>query len=58
MKLKKIPKGLRHSYVMKCSCCEAEQKILTQEDKDPEYHTKIYLECTCGEFIKFVLPVN
>lgn len=58
MKIEEIREWRRHPYINKCSCCGLEQEILTQEDSFPEYNTKIYLKCQCGEFMEFVLPVN
>ena len=48
----------RVEYTKTCECCHLEQKILTQRDEFQEYHTEIYLECQCGNYIEFILPVN
>ncbi len=58
MKFEDIKEWRRNSYVKECSCCGLNQTILTQEDDFPEYHTEIYLQCQCGEYIEFDLPVN
>lgn len=53
-----IPIYRRTEYIQVCSCCGLVQKILTQGNNFPEYETEIYLQCQCGEFIEFILPVN
>lgn len=58
MYINDIPEGCRVEYKQVCPCCHMEQKILSQRNNFPEYETEIYLECQCGEFIEFVLPVN
>ncbi len=45
-------------YIKECSCCGIKQTILTQDSSSNEYYTEIYLQCQCGEFIEFKLPVN
>ncbi len=58
MKLEDI-KGWRTTpYFKKCSCCGLQQTILTQDSNSNEYYTEIYLQCQCGEYIEFILPVN
>ncbi len=46
------------SYTKTCSCCDLKHQILTQHDDCPEYYTDIYLQCQCGEYVEFELPVN
>jgi hypothetical protein len=58
MELKNIPECARFAYIKKCPYCYIEQKILTQHDNFPEYHTEVFLKCQCGEYIEFILPVN
>ena len=58
MEIDKIPIGYKCEYVKTCDCCGLDQTILTQEDDRPEYHTEIYLQCQCGNYIEFILPVN
>ena len=53
-----IPEGLRVKYIKKCPLCLIENTMLTQHDNDPEYYTEIYLQCQCGNFIEFNLPIN
>jgi hypothetical protein len=48
----------RYEYEKTCEICGLIQTILTQEDSFPEYHTRIYLMCQCGNYIEFTLPVN
>lgn len=45
-------------YKEKCSNCGKEIEISTQQDKNPEYYTDIYIKCDCGKSISFMLPVN
>lgn len=58
MKAKEVYDGYRQEYKETCPLCKREQLILTQRNNFPEYHTEIYLQCQCGEFIEFILPVN
>lgn len=58
MKFEEIEEWDRYEYIEKCSCCGLEQKILTQHDVWPEYRTRVYLQCQCGEYMEFSLPVN
>jgi len=58
MNLEDIRKWRRNEYIQACDLCGLNQKILTQEDSFPEYHTEIYLQCQCGNYIEFILPVN
>ena len=48
----------RHGYSETCKNCGKESRVYTQEDRNPEYYTAVYIECTCGEYLKFELPVN
>ena len=38
--------------------CGKEIEVSTQEDKNPEYYTFVFVKCTCGESVEFKLPVN
>lgn len=58
MKIDEIPKGLQYEYSQVCPCCSLSHLICTQNNDFPEYETEIYLQCQCGEFIEFILPVN
>ena len=58
MYLENISLGYRNEYKKTCDCCEMDNTILTQDDIQPEYHTRIYLQCQCGNYIEFILPVN
>lgn len=42
----------------KCSNCGKEIQISTQQDRNPEYYTDIYIKCDCGNSVSFLLPVN
>lgn len=58
MNLEEIREWRRHEYKVKCDVCELTQTILTQDDDFPEYHTEVYLQCGCGNYLEFILPVN
>lgn len=58
MNIEEIPEFRRTEYIETCNLCGLDQKILTQRNNSPEYETEIYLECQCGNFIEFILPVN
>jgi C4-type Zn-finger protein len=58
MNLDKIPMGLRHEYTQICPICTMEMKILTQHHNLPEYETEVYVQCQCGNYLEFILPVN
>lgn len=48
----------RAQYTEKCTKCDRVQSVRTQEDNCPEYYTGVFVECPCGEWVKFSLPVN
>ncbi len=56
MKLEEVEKW-NHKYKEPCDCGRI-NTLYTQEDDKPEYYTDVYLECICGNFIHFRLPVN
>lgn len=58
MKYEEIPSEDRYKYTVVCDCCSMPTTVMTQEDRMPEYHTWIYVQCACGEYLKFDLPVN
>lgn len=58
MQLEEIPIDKRYEYNKVCPCCEKEHIVLTKESDFPEYETEVYIQCECGEWIEFVLPVN
>ena len=58
MKIQDIPHGLLYPYHAKCPCCGLTQTLLTQQDNKPEYYAEVYLQCQCGEYLEFDLPVN
>lgn len=41
-----------------CDKCSTKHSIYTQQDKNPEYYTDIYVVCKCGDVVHFLLPVN
>lgn len=58
MKFEEIPKGEQFEYTNKCINCSKEIKLFTQIDNNPEYFTYVYIQCNCGEYVRFDLPVN
>lgn len=48
----------RSLYVMQCDCGKS-TSVRTQRDNNPEYYTKIFVQCFhCAAWIPFDLPVN
>lgn len=45
-------------YRQTCPVCDLETLVLSQKDDFPEYQTEVYVQCVCGEFLEFILPVN
>ena len=45
-------------YEEECTSCGKKHYLQTQEDKNPEYYTEVYLRCSCGQDVLFNLPVN
>ncbi len=58
MKLEEIPEGSKDEEIKTCDVCGIYQKILTQYDDCPYFHKKIYLMCTCGNYIEFNIAIN
>lgn len=58
MNLEEVPEYLRVVYEKECPICCITQKILSKASNFPEYETEIYLQCQCGEYLEFILPVN
>lgn len=58
MRYEEIPEGQRTEYKQICPCCSWERKLLTQSSNFPEYEAEVYLQCECGEWLEFILPVN
>lgn len=58
MYIEDIPIYRRVEYTKKCDLCEMDNTILSQRHDFPEYETEIYLQCQCGNYIEFILPVN
>ena len=58
MQFDEIPESRRYEYKGVCECCEKEHTIWTLRDDFPEYVTEIYIQCECGEYIEFTLPVS
>jgi DNA-directed RNA polymerase subunit M/transcription elongation factor TFIIS len=47
-------------YAVTCDKCNKETKVYTQNNWEySEYQTTVFAPCRyCGEYLKFVLPVN
>lgn len=45
-------------YESECDQCEKSIFVETQKDNNPEYYADVYVNCDCGGFAKFELPVN
>ena len=45
------------TYSKTCTCGRVIE-VSTQQDRDPEYYTDIYVKCECGKSVAFSLPVN
>jgi hypothetical protein len=52
-----IPKD-KVEYIQECPCCYMTTLVLANKWNSPEYETDVYVQCQCGEFLEFVLPVN
>lgn len=48
----------REIYEQKCPLCKMKMSVITQKDHYPEYHTNVYIQCHCGNYVLFILPVN
>ena len=48
----------RYRYTQQCKYCGAAITVLTQQDDEPEYRTQVYVQCQCGDYVEFNLPVN
>ena len=49
---------IKFVYTEKCDVCDLETKVLNQNYNDPEYYTEVYVQCLCGNYVFFELPVN
>ena len=47
-----------HEYKKTCDGCGKEHSVFTQAENCPEYYTDVALQCDCGEYVMFNLPVN
>jgi hypothetical protein len=45
------------TYSRKCECGNIIE-VSTQKDDEPEYYTDIYVRCSCGKSVLFMLPVH
>ena len=46
------------TYEERCEHCGYSVLISAQQDRNPEYYTEVYVQCPCGESVRFRLPVN
>jgi len=46
------------TYTEKCDNCGKEISLSTQRDEGPEYYTDVFVKCSCGQSVLFVIPVN
>lgn len=58
MNIEDIPKGYREEYSQECPLCTMKMTVLTQHDCFSEYQTEVYVQCQCGTYLQFILPVN
>lgn len=56
--MKQIYEANRFEYKETCENCGKITSVWTQQDDSPEYVTHVFLKCQCGDYIKFILPVN
>ena len=56
--IKKLPEYESEEYTENCQSCGEERTVYTQADRDPEYYTAVFVKCSCGNYVKFRLPVN
>lgn len=47
-----------NEYKETCDGCGKEHSVFTQADNGCEYYTDVALQCDCGEYVMFNLPVN
>lgn len=48
----------RGLYYEECENCHKIHGLLSQQNDDPEYYTKVFIICDCEELVEFKLPVN
>lgn len=58
MRFEEIPEYYRCEYEEDCTCCGLTIRICAAKYNYPEYETEVYVQCDCGEYIFFELPVN
>jgi hypothetical protein len=46
------------SYIEKCDNCGEKIQIKTQPDHFNQYTTTVYIQCSCGHYVEFTLPIN
>ena len=58
MKFEQIPRAMRENYTEICPCCGYYNTILTCDAKEAIHEAEVYMQCHCGEWLEFILPVN
>ena len=59
MRYQDIDKYDNYPYTRYCDGCGKLKRVYTQGfDQITEYWTDVYVECECGNLVKFHLPVN
>lgn len=59
MYIDEVPQSSRTEYKQECPLCFCEMVILSEQpDSHFAHEIDIYVQCQCGEFLKFILPVN
>lgn len=61
MKLEEILKEYEiwsTKYRKRCDKCKKFVTLRTQANENSEYKTNVFVKCSCGAYVHFVLPVN
>lgn len=48
----------RVEYSKECDICTMKMIVLGQKDNSPEYYSEIAIQCHCGNWLEFEIPVN
>lgn len=57
MEIDDIPIFERHEFIENCKCGEI-HILLSSYNKNPEYEHSVYIPCSCGNYVEFILTVN
>lgn len=58
MNLEDIPEGMRDEYHADCDVCGMKTTFLSSYNDTPEYEHDLWIQCSCGNYIHFVIPIN